>query len=202
MKLEDVTRAVRQGLHGGHHVHVVVASCLYKTSVPDLWDALTSAERLPRWFLPVEGDLRVGGRYQLQGNAGGEIVECEPHRRFSLTWVFDGNITWLHVQVADEPDGQARLELEHLTPVGSDHWDQYGPGAVGVGWDTTLRGLELHLSGQKPDAAWMASDEGKAFVRASSQDWGRAHEASGCAPGVAHAAAARTAAAYTADEED
>ena len=27
---------------------------------------------------PISGDLRLGGRYQLQGNAGGEILVCEP----------------------------------------------------------------------------------------------------------------------------
>ena len=32
-------------------------------------------ERIPRWFLPVSGDLRLGGRYQLEGNAGGEVLE-------------------------------------------------------------------------------------------------------------------------------
>ena len=31
----------------------------------DLWEALTSAERIPRWFAPVSGDLRLGGRFQV-----------------------------------------------------------------------------------------------------------------------------------------
>ena len=30
-----------------------------------------------RWFLPVTGDLRVGGRFATEGNADGEIRECE-----------------------------------------------------------------------------------------------------------------------------
>ncbi|MGH9223767.1 MAG: hypothetical protein ACRD2W_08260 [Acidimicrobiales bacterium] len=49
---------------------VVSISRTYDTTVEDLFDACTSAERIPRWFLPVTGNLRVGGRYQLAGNAG------------------------------------------------------------------------------------------------------------------------------------
>ena len=49
----------------------------YATTVEDLWDAATSKERIPRWFLPVSGRLELGGRYQLEGNAGGTIRHCE-----------------------------------------------------------------------------------------------------------------------------
>ena len=50
----------------------------YPSPIDDVWDAVTTAERIARWFLPVSGDLRLGGRYQLQGNAGGEVLECRP----------------------------------------------------------------------------------------------------------------------------
>lgn len=33
----------------------------YHTTVEDLWDAITSAERIPVWFLPVSGDFGPGG---------------------------------------------------------------------------------------------------------------------------------------------
>ena len=72
---------------------------LYDTSVDDLWDALTSKERIPRWFLPVEGDLKLGGRYQLKGNAGGTITACTPPNHFAATWEFGG---------ADELDRRQR----------------------------------------------------------------------------------------------
>ena len=35
------------------------------------------------------------------------------------------------------------LELEHTAVVPEERWDQYGPGAVGVGWDQGLLGLAL-----------------------------------------------------------
>ena len=81
-----VTRKVSSREHEGKLARVVVATRTYDTSADDLWDALTSAERLPRWFLPVSGDLRLGGRYQLEGNAGGTITRCEPPRSLALTW--------------------------------------------------------------------------------------------------------------------
>ena len=46
----------------------------FQTTVDDLWDAVTSFGRIPRWFLPVTGKLALGGRYQLEGNAGGTIT--------------------------------------------------------------------------------------------------------------------------------
>ena len=201
--LGAVTRTVARRDRDGRPVHAVTAARTYDTSVDDLWEALTSAERLPRWFLPVTGDLRPGGRYQLQGNAGGEITACEPPRRLGVTWEFGGQVSWVEVRLA--PDGangdRARLELEHVAPV-DDHWDRFGPGAVGVGWDMALFGLALHVaSGAAVDPqaamAWFGSEPGRTFVRGSSEDWGRAHAADGADPEEARGAAERTAKAYT-----
>ena len=48
------------------------------------------------------------------------------------------------------PDGQAaRLTLEHIAHkdgIGEEHLEKYGPGAVGIGWDLGLYGLERHLA--------------------------------------------------------
>jgi hypothetical protein len=49
---------------GGARRHV---SQSYDTDQDDLWDAVTNIERIPRWFLPISGDLKVGGSYQLEG---------------------------------------------------------------------------------------------------------------------------------------
>ncbi len=54
--------------------------------------------------------------------------------------------------------------------------DQFGPGAVGVGWDGALLGLGLHLDGGAtldPEAV-LASPELRAFNVASSEAWGAA----------------------------
>jgi uncharacterized protein YndB with AHSA1/START domain len=51
----------------------------YGADVAEVWDACTNPDRIPRWFLPVSGDLRLGGRYRLEGNAGGTIEHASPH---------------------------------------------------------------------------------------------------------------------------
>ena len=60
-----VTRRLENREHEGKIARVALASRTYDTTIDDLWDAITSAERIPRWFLPISGDLRLGGRYQL-----------------------------------------------------------------------------------------------------------------------------------------
>ena len=115
-----------------------------------MWDACTNPLRIPRWFLPVSGDLRLGGRYQLEGNAGGTIERCDPPRGFTATWEFGGRVSWIEVRVTAGADGRTRLEIEHLAPLDAAGWAEFGPGAVGVGWDMALVGLAIHLSSGRP----------------------------------------------------
>lgn len=205
--IQAVTREVVEREHEGRPARVVVASRTYDTTIDDLWDAITNAERIPRWFLPISGELRLGGSYQLQGNAGGEITRCDAPRHLAVTWEFGGGVTWLDVRLAEESDGGTRLELEHMAPAdigGEGMWEQFGPGATGVGWDLALVGLYNHLtSGEAVDpaeaAAWSMSDEGKAFIGGCSEGWGRASIAAGTPQAAAMAAAARTTAFYTGD---
>lgn len=202
--LGAVGRRVRSAERDGRPVRILAAERTYHTSVEDLWDAITRPERIPRWFTPVTGDLRPGGRFQLEGNAGGDIVRCEPPRHLSLTWEFGETLSWVEVRLSPVPEGRARLELEHIAP-DDDHWRAFGPGAGGIGWEMAFMGLALHVSGAPPvdpeeAMAWMGSEEGHAFIRESSEGWGEAHTASGASPEEARAAAARTAAAYRGEE--
>lgn len=195
-----VTREVGRRSQDGKDIRTVTASRTYETRPDDLWEALTSAERLPRWFLPISGDLRLGGRYQLQGNAGGEILICEPPRHLKITWEFGGQVSWLEVRIARHGAG-SRLTLEHSMPV-DDHWKKFGPGATGVGWDLALVGLGRHIeTGEASTAeagmAWMMSDNGKAYIRESSDAWGAAAIAAGETPDTAKAGVSETTAAYT-----
>ncbi|MET8144991.1 SRPBCC family protein [Sphaerisporangium sp. NPDC005288] len=187
-------------LEAGEAVTVTIGQT-YDTTVEDLWEACTDPERIARWFLPVSGDLRLHGRYQFEGNAGGVVERCDPPKGFSATWEFGGNVSWIEVRLTPEGDGRARFELEHIA-LPEDHWEQFGPGAVGIGWDMGLVGLALHLStGQPVDlaagAAWAASEEGKTFTALSSDRWADADIAAGTDEAKARAAAARTTAAYT-----
>jgi uncharacterized protein YndB with AHSA1/START domain len=198
-------RRVENREHLGRPALVAVAIRTYDTTVEDLWDALTTPERLARWFLPVEGDLKPGGRYQLKGNAGGTIMRCERPEALDLTWEMMGGMSWVNLRLA--PDGEkARLTLEHIAHkdgIGEEHLKQFGPGAVGIGWDLGLHGLELHVADPatpldpKAFEAWTQSGEGKTFVRSSGEAWGAAHAASGEDPEEARAKAERTIAFYT-----
>ncbi len=141
-----VTRAIRNRDHEGRPARVLVATCTYDTTIDDVWDAITNAQRIPRWFLPISSDLRLGGRYQLQGNASGQITGCNPPSSLAVTWEFGGQISWVHLRLTELSDGGTRLQLEHIAHVPDEFWNQYGPGAVGVGWDLAIMGLGLHLS--------------------------------------------------------
>jgi uncharacterized protein YndB with AHSA1/START domain len=179
----------------------VVIGQSYDATIDEVWDACTDAERIARWFLPVTGELRLGGRYQLEGNAGGTIERCDPPRSFGATWEFGEQVSSIELRLAPEPGGGTRLELHHTVPADG-HWDQYGPGAVGVGWELGLRGLGHHLAtGATADPAaaqaWMASEEGKQFMSLSSEGWGEAAIAAGEPPDRAREVAARTAKFYT-----
>ncbi len=181
----------------------VTISETYATTVEDLWDACTTAERLPRWFLPVSGELRLGGRYQLEGNAGGTIEACDPPNGFTATWEFNDAVSRISVRLIAEGPDSTRLQIEHFDLAEDDHWRQFGPGAVGIGWELGLRGLALHVaSGEAVDPAaflsWTASEEGVAFVTKSGRAWGEAHVVAATdEEAQARAMADRTIAAYT-----
>ena len=178
---------------------------VYDTDVADLWDALTNPERIPRWFLPITGDLKPGGRYQLGGHAGGTITKCDPPHLFHATWEYGDDISWLEVDVSAAEAG-AQLSLTHIMrkdEKGDAHWQTYGPGATGVGWDLAFLALDYVLSNAgavidaAENAAWMATAAGKRFVRDSAQKWGEAHIRAGEAREIALEMAARTASFYT-----
>ena len=197
-----ITREVQTREHQGRPARVIVATCAYDTDIADAWDAITNPERIPRWFLPVSGDLRLGGRYQLQGNAGGEILACDPPQTLALTWEFGGQVSWVNVQLTEMSDGGTRLRLEHIAHVPEDFWNQYGPGAVGVGWDLSMLGLGRHLEtggtlDAKQGAEWPTTPEGKQFASRSSEAWCRASIAAGTPEPAAREGASRTTAFYT-----
>ncbi len=198
--LDATQRSVSSLERDGRPARVVTLARSYTTTADDLWDAVTNGERIPRWFLPVSGELQPGGRYQLEGNAGGVITACERLSHFAITWEFGEDVSWVEARLSDDGSGLARLTLTHTSRL-SEHWDEYGPGAVGVGWEMGLMGLALHLAHPaepKPDEVEFAtSPDGRALIVGSSGGWAQAAVAAGTDPDVAHAAASRTTAFYT-----
>ena len=177
----------------------------YPTGIVDLWSALTNTKRIPRWFLPITGDLNLGGRYQFEGNAGGEIRECNSPTFLLVTWEWQDDVSWLEVRLSEAGENKTQLTLTH-TAVVSEFWAQFGPGATGVGWETGLIGLDYHLI--NPNAPMMdkgqfsSSPEGRAFVAQSSEDWGRASIASGTQMTEALEAVKKITAFYTGDNSE
>jgi uncharacterized protein YndB with AHSA1/START domain len=206
-QINSVRREVGTRTLEAGEARTVVISQAYEAAIDDVWDACTNPERIPRWFLPVSGDLRLGGRYQLKDHAGGTIERCDPPKSFAATWEYGEDVSWIEVRLNPEPDGRTRLEIEHITSVGDTTWAQFGPGAVGIGWDSIFLGLGLHLTGGRSiepaeSAAWAASAEGKEFMALSSRRWCEANVAAGADRDEAQAAADRTIAAYTAPPEE
>jgi uncharacterized protein YndB with AHSA1/START domain len=165
-------------IEGGDAVGVLLRRS-YPAEVEDVWSAVTDPERMKRWFLPVTGDLRVGGSFQLVGNASGEILTCEPPRLLRVT--FGGPTSIVELRLS--PDGdETILELEHTVPK---EIAQSGAGAlyVGPGWDGALMGLDLYLRGEAPDdpVAAASSPETQEFSRGSVSAWAAAVESSGTA---------------------
>ncbi|MDE2939304.1 MAG: SRPBCC domain-containing protein [Chloroflexota bacterium] len=198
--LAELHRSVAFLERDGQPASAVGLSRSFATTLENLWDAVTDGDRIPRWFAPVSGNLEPGGHYQVEGNAGGAIVACEPQSHFGLTWEFAGDVSWVEVQVWEEEAGRVGLTLVH-TALLSEHWDTIGPGAVGVGWEMASLGLALHIadpSAPKPDEEEFAtSSDGRTFITGSSEAWAQAAIAAGTEAEAARAAAGKTAAFYT-----
>lgn len=196
-----VVREVTSREHEGKKAWVIVASRPFAAGIEEVWDAITNAERIPRWFLPVTGDLEPGGRYQLEGNASGVIERCEPPRHLALTWEFAGKISWVNAELTAASDSETLLRLEHIAHE-DEHWEQFGAGAGGIGWDLSLLGLHLYLTSDWETSAeksmeFFGSEEGLGFMLASNDAWCQAAIAGGIDEAEARGAAARTLAAYT-----
>ena len=161
-----VTR--RQGEQGEEVA--VLTSRTYESAIADVWEALTDPERVKRWFMPLTGDLRPGGIFQLEGNAGGDILECDPPHRLRVT--FGGPTSLVELRLRPDGDDRTVLELEHTVLI---EMAQSGAGSlfVGPGWDGGFLGLDLYLRGESsgdPVAA-ASSPQAIEFSKRSVEAW-------------------------------
>jgi uncharacterized protein YndB with AHSA1/START domain len=160
----------------------------YDAPIGDVWDAATQPDRIKRWLMPISGELRVGGNFQLEGNASGEILTCEPPRLLRVT--FGGPTSIVEVRLTAQGDRDTVLELEHTVPI---EMAQSGAGAlyVGPGWDGALMGLGLFLRGEAvgdPVAA-ANSPQAQEFSKQSVHAWAEVVKDSGTATAEQLAAA-------------
>jgi uncharacterized protein YndB with AHSA1/START domain len=169
-QIDAIDRAVsrRQG-SAGEEVAVLI-SRTYDSVISDVWEALTDPDRVKRWFMPLSGDLRPGGNFQLEGNASGDILECDPPHLVRVT--FGGPTSIVELRLTPEDDDRTRLQIEHTVPI---EMAQSGAGAlyVGPGWDGGFVALDLYLRGEVADdpVAAASSPEAIELSRQSVDVW-------------------------------
>jgi len=133
----------------------------YDADIADVWHAITDPERLSRWFLPVTGDLREGGTFQLKDNAGGEIRRCDPPKLLAVTWAYgDAPAADVELRLTEAAD-VTTLELHHapvaetidfggrdIDPVLNDA--ETGIWGLGAGWELGFLALASYVKGDFP----------------------------------------------------
>ena len=195
-ELAAARRAMGKGRVPAGEAYTVEVRRRYDAEVDDVWDALTSPERLQRWLRPVSGELRVGGKFELDSGERGEILLCEAPRLLKVSWLYGPEAdAWpgtseVEVRLVPGPAGDTEFELVHAAVVGEPLFPIYGPGAGGVGWDLALLALARLLADSETadHEEVQKSPEGREFIRRSAAAWGEAHLAAGGEP--VHVAAA------------
>ncbi|GAB3570697.1 hypothetical protein GCM10027445_24660 [Amycolatopsis endophytica] len=131
--LKAIGREVRRTTATSGETVSVLVRRRYDATAADVWDAVTDPVRVRRWFLPLTGDLREGGTFQLEGNAGGDILTCDAPRLLKVT--FGGPTSIVEVRLT--ADGESTdLGLEHTVPI---EIAQSDAGALFVGPAGTAR---------------------------------------------------------------
>lgn len=200
-QIPAVKRSVGSRPVGGDDARVVTMTQTYPSAQAEVWNAITTKDRISRWLGPISGDFTLGGRYQIEGNASGEVLECAEPDTLHVTWEYGGDISWVTATLTGD-ENETTLEVEHVAHVGDEDWKMFGPSAVGIGWDMMFLGLALHLgsgSSLNPEesAAWSASEDGIRFMSRSNDEWRAANIAAGESEADATAAAKRCLDAYT-----
>ena len=142
------SRRSAAGVPDGQARVVTVVTQRYRRPRRRRLGRLHEPRRIPRWFLPITGELRLGGRYQLEGNAGG-VVERATRRRRGRAGLrrhlgVRRQVSGIEVRLTPGPDGATVLTWT-TSGTSTTRWAEFGPGAVGVGWELGLLGLAGYL---------------------------------------------------------
>ncbi|PZS35393.1 MAG: hypothetical protein DLM59_03105, partial [Pseudonocardiales bacterium] len=142
----------RRDIPGGE-ARVAVFTRSYPTTIEDLWDACTNPERLRRWYVPVAGDLRVGGTFEQVNMGSGTILVCSPPELLKVSLGAGADEIELRLAPGGDPDATT-LELQHATTldahsIGGQMYDAIY--CMGGGYYPRLLALDRHLRGTLPD---------------------------------------------------
>jgi len=182
----DVERNIGSKQIAAGQARTAIVRASYPSKIEDVWAAWTEPDRLNRWFLQATGDLRVGGTFQLIGNAGGEIKRCEPHRLLAVTWVYgDMPVDEVELRLTPDENGGTIVEVEHATISTLVDWEGQQLDvlpSIGAGWETPLAyALPAYLRGELPDkpaSEWFEfTPEMQQIANEMYEDWMRMLEA-------------------------
>ncbi|MFI7483751.1 SRPBCC domain-containing protein [Kocuria sp. M1R5S2] len=141
-------------LESGAHL---VLTRTFRTSVHDLWAAVTETERLARWIGTWTGDPSSGRVEFLMTAENSDrpepviIRRCIPPHRLGVTLGTTAD-SWRVDLDLDDDDGTSLLRLTHRYP------DPAELESVGPGWEYYLDRLVAAETGGDPDAVDFARD--------------------------------------------
>lgn len=149
--IEPPPQLQRRRIDSGE-ARVAVFQRAYPAPIEDVWDACTNPDRLRRWYVPVSGDLHVGGTFEQSPMGTGKIVSCAAphHLRLSL----GGGEDEIELRLSPRADGTTDLELRHSTTlqeheIGGQMYDAIF--CMGGGYYPRFYALDRHLRGTLPD---------------------------------------------------
>lgn len=169
--------------------------------VATVWEAISTQRGLRSFLGDIRGDLREGGSFAIRDNASGAIHECVPQREIFTDWDFAESHSTVRVRLTEEEDFTV-VDLEIASPdTQDDHWNTYGPGATGVGWEMVLLGLQHYATtGESMDEnTWIESGSAREAITHWADAWCDVHVSTGADDVAARKAADRTAAFYLGD---
>jgi uncharacterized protein YndB with AHSA1/START domain len=105
----------------------------YDTDIDDLWSAITDPSRLARWYGETEGDLSLGGQFQLRVFASGwegtrRVEVCEPPRRLVLVGKEQDEPDEMVTEVTLTPDGDQTILVMEERGMPLEYVAAYGAG--------------------------------------------------------------------------
>lgn len=156
----------------------------FESPIDEVWAAITTADRIDRFFLPVDVDA-AAGTYAFQGQASGRILACEAPNLLRLEWLPPDRSEADQVEVRLTADGAGAtwLELEHASVADVFHTnldgDKFSPA---IGWEGPLHYLGEHLRGVLPDRPsleWYEFDENEELrlAKLRAAEWVKAESA-------------------------
>jgi len=118
---------------------------IYDTDIDDLWQALTTPERLARWIAEVSGDLRVGGKvnavFTSTWTGPTRIDACDaPHHLLLTTEPESDDKTEIEAWLVAEGPRTRLVVEERGVPIPQLHY-------YGAGWQVHLEDLARSLVG-------------------------------------------------------